>query len=62
MYTPTVIRAWDLPLRRVMWVDLRYGQASTQQRMCRYGGRGAGQQAPERVGAVPGQFQRDLGQ
>ena len=38
-----------------MWVDLRYGQASTQRR-CRYGGRGAGQQAPERAGAVPGQF------
>ena len=43
-------------LRRVMWVDLRYGEADTQQRVCGDGGCGAGQQAPERAGTVPGQF------
>ena len=43
-------------LRRVMWVDLRYGEADAEQRMRCDGGCSAGQQAPEGMGAVPGQL------
>src|SRR5260370_1327030 len=39
-----------------MWVELRCGEADAQQRVSRYGGCRAGQQAPEAVGAVAGQF------
>src|SRR6516165_8894241 len=49
-YSPTA------GLRRVMWVDLGYGEASAEQRMSCDGDCGAGQQAPEGMGAVPGQL------
>src|SRR5258708_28838753 len=39
-----------------MWIDLRCGEAGAHQRVSRDGGCGAGQQAPERVSAVAGQF------
>ena len=39
-----------------MWVDLRYGEAGTEQRMSCDSYCGAGQQAPEGMGAVPGQL------
>jgi DNA invertase Pin-like site-specific DNA recombinase len=42
--------------RRVMWVRLRFGQAGEQQRMCCDSRCGPGQEAPEGVRAVAGQF------
>ena len=38
-----------------MWVGLRCGEASEQQGVCGEGGGGPGEEAPEAVGAVPGQ-------
>jgi hypothetical protein len=53
-----------LALRRVMWVDLRFGEAGAQEGMCCDDGGGPGEQAPEGVCAVPGQFHLigDLGE
>src|SRR5690348_7315512 len=43
---------WHRPLRRVMWVDLRVAQAEAHEGVGGDGCSGAGEQAPEGVGAV----------
>src|SRR6266480_611652 len=59
-----VVLAYETGLRHVMWVDLRCGETDAHQGMGGDGCGGAGEQAPEGMSAVAGQFHPvgDLGE